>query len=84
MTERVAISSMTRCYEFTNELKKLGFTFSLDNFGSGYCSLKYIQTLPFDVIKIDGSFIKDIETNKQNRTIVKAVTDIAKSMAAGQ
>ncbi|MFK8027765.1 MAG: EAL domain-containing protein [Gammaproteobacteria bacterium] len=79
VTERVAISSLKRCYEFMSELKKLGFTFSLDDFGSGYCSFKYIQTLPFDVIKIDGSFIKDIETNKQNRTIVKAVTDIAKA-----
>jgi diguanylate cyclase (GGDEF)-like protein len=79
ITERVAISSMKRCFDFMTELKKLGFTFSLDDFGSGYCSFKYIQTLPFDVIKIDGSFIKDIETNKQNRTIVKAVTDIAKA-----
>jgi diguanylate cyclase (GGDEF)-like protein len=79
ITERVAISNMERCIEFMIELKKLGFTFSLDDFGSGYCSFKYIQTLPFDVIKIDGSFIKDIEDNKQNRTIVKAITDIAKA-----
>ena len=79
VTERVAISSMKRCYEFMSELKELGFTFSLDDFGSGYCSFKYIQTLPFDLIKIDGSFIKDIETNKQNRTVVKAITDIAKA-----
>jgi diguanylate cyclase (GGDEF)-like protein len=79
LTERVAISSMKRCFDFMTELKKLGFTFSLDDFGSGYCSFKYIQTLPFDVIKIDGSFIKDIETNNQNKTIVNAITDIAKA-----
>ena len=79
VTERVAISNMKRCYDFMQELKKVGFTFSLDDFGSGYCSFKYIQTLPFDVIKIDGSFIKDIETNKQNQAITKAVTDIAKA-----
>ncbi|MDW3094793.1 MAG: bifunctional diguanylate cyclase/phosphodiesterase [Gammaproteobacteria bacterium] len=77
VTERVAISNLKRCYDFMRELIQEGFTFSLDDFGSGYCSFKYIQTLPFDVIKIDGSFIKDIETNKQNQTITKAVTDIA-------
>ncbi len=78
VTERVAISNMKRCYDFMMKLRKAGFTFSLDDFGSGYCSFKYIQTLPFDVIKIDGSFIKDVDINEKNRTIVKAVTDIAK------
>lgn len=79
VTERVAISNMKRCYDFMINLKKAGFTFSLDDFGSGYCSFRYIQTLPFDVIKIDGSFIKDIDTNEQNKVIAKAVTDIAKA-----
>ena len=79
VTERVAISNLKRCYDFMMTLKKEGFSFSLDDFGSGYCSFKYIQTLPFDVIKIDGAFIKDIDTNQRNRTIVKAVNDIAKA-----
>ena len=79
VTERVAISNIKRCYDFMMKLKKEGFTFSLDDFGSGYSSFKYIQLLPFDVIKIDGAFIKDIDTNKQNQIIVKAVTDIAKA-----
>jgi len=79
ITERVAISNMKRCYDFMTELKKVGFTFSLDDFGSGYSSFKYIQVLPFDVIKIDGSFIRDIDKNKQNQIIAKAVTDIAKA-----
>ncbi len=79
ITERVAISNIKRCYDFMVALKKEGFTFSLDDFGTGYCSFKYIQTLPFDVIKIDGSFIKDIDTNEQNKIIAKAVTDIAKA-----
>ncbi len=79
VTERVAISNLKRCYDFMMTLKKIGFSFSLDDFGSGYCSFKYIQTLPFDVIKIDGAFIKDIDTNSRNYTIVKAVNDIAKA-----
>ena len=79
VTERVAISNIKRCYDFMTDLKKAGFTFSLDDFGSGYSSFKYIQMLPFDVIKIDGSFIKDININKQNQIIAKAVTDIAKA-----
>lgn len=79
ITERVAISNMKRCFDFMMKLKKAGFSFSLDDFGAGYCSFKYIQTLPFDVIKIDGSFIKDIDSNLHNRTITKAITDIARA-----
>ena len=77
ITERVAISNMRKCYEFMMKLRKVGFTFSLDDFGSGYCSFKYIKTLPFDIIKIDGSFIKDISNNKENYIIVKAIVDVA-------
>ena len=80
ITERVAISNMKKCYEFMMKLRKVGFTFSLDDFGSGYCSFKYVQALPFDIIKIDGSFIKDLATNKQNYVIVKAIADIAKGL----
>ena len=77
ITERVAISNLKKCYEFMMTLRKLGFTFSLDDFGSGYCSFKYIKSLPFDIIKIDGSFIKDIAENKENYIIVKAIVDVA-------
>jgi diguanylate cyclase (GGDEF)-like protein len=77
ITERVAISNMKKCYSFMMKLRKVGFTFSLDDFGSGYCSFKYIKSLPFDIIKIDGSFIKDINENKENYTIVKAIVDVA-------
>lgn len=79
VTERVDINNIKQCYDFMTELNKIGFTFSLDDFGTGYCSFKYMQTLPFDVIKIDGTFIKDITTNRQNRIIVKSVNDIAKA-----
>ena len=77
LKQKEQLKKWNRCQNFMTTLKQAGFTFSLDDFGSGYCSFKYIQTLPFDVIKIDGSFIKDIDTNKQNRTIAKAITDIA-------
>ena len=78
ITERVAISNMKRCYDFMSRLKKIGFTFALDDFGTGYCSFKYIKTLPFDIIKIDGSFIKNIDTDRSNFGIVKAISDITK------
>ena len=77
ITERVAISNLKKCYEFMMELRKVGFTFSLDDFGSGYCSFKYIKSLPFDIIKIDGSFINNISENKENYIIVKAIVDVA-------
>ena len=80
ITERVAISNMKRCYDFMSRLRKVGFSFALDDFGTGYCSFKYIKTLPFDVIKIDGSFIKSIDKDDSSLSIVKAISDITKSL----
>ena len=77
VTERIAISNIDRCLNFMNRLKKIGFTFSLDDFGTGYCSFNYIKELPFDMIKIDGSFIKNITSDKTSVAIVKAVAEIA-------
>lgn len=77
VTERIAISNIDRCLDFMNRLKKLGFTFSLDDFGTGYCSFNYIKSLPFDMVKIDGTFIKNITSDKTSIAIVKAVADIA-------
>ncbi|MFY2763643.1 bifunctional diguanylate cyclase/phosphodiesterase [Arenimonas sp. MALMAid1274] len=76
ITETAAVSSMTRAVEFMQRLRSAGCKFSLDDFGSGMASFGYLKNLPVDFIKIDGSFIRNIETDPVSYSIVRAVTDI--------
>ena len=76
ITETAAMSSMTRAVEFMQRLRSAGCKFSLDDFGSGMASFGYLKNLPVDFIKIDGSFIRNIETDPVSYSIVRAVTDI--------
>ncbi len=76
ITETAAVSSMARAVEFMQKLRAAGCKFSLDDFGSGMASFGYLKNLPVDYIKIDGSFIRNIETDPVSYSIVRAVTDI--------
>ena len=67
-------------YECLKALKALGVRISLDDFGSGYSSLSYVHRLPLDKIKIDRSFIKDIETRGSSRDIVKTIIDLCENL----
>ena len=76
ITETAAVSNMDRAVEFMQRLRAAGCKFSLDDFGSGMASFGYLKNLPVDFIKIDGSFIRNIETDPVSYSIVRAVTDI--------
>lgn len=76
ITETAAVSNMARAVEFMQKLRAAGCKFSLDDFGSGMASFGYLKNLPVDYIKIDGSFIRQIETDPVSYSIVRAVTDI--------
>ncbi|MEK4228553.1 sensor domain-containing protein [Solibacillus sp. FSL H8-0538] len=68
--------SMTNVHETSSilrHLKQLGVYVSVDDFGTGYSSLSYLKTYPIDIIKIDQSFIADIEKDKKNEAIIKAI-----------
>ena len=55
------------------KLKAMGIRISLDDFGMGYSSFKYLKSFPLDVIKIDRYFISDVATNSDSATIIKAI-----------
>ncbi len=76
ITETVAIGNVARVIRFMQRLRLRGVRFSLDDFGSGMASFGYLKTLPVDILKIDGSFIRDIESDPADYSIVRAVTDI--------
>ena len=80
VTESVVIENIDDISEKMEQLHRLGVGISLDDFGTGYSSLSYIQRLPFDTIKIDRSFIRDINTNSNDAAIVDAILAVSKSL----
>jgi diguanylate cyclase (GGDEF)-like protein/PAS domain S-box-containing protein len=77
ITEAVLIRDDDAALEVMHQLRALGVRIALDDFGTGYSSLSYLQRFPFDKIKIDRSFIKDIAGAGASSSIVQAVVNIA-------
>ncbi|MGJ8679217.1 putative bifunctional diguanylate cyclase/phosphodiesterase [Paraglaciecola sp.] len=76
ITEGVAIDNVELAIAKLKMLKEFGIDCMLDDFGSGYSSLSYLNKLPLQAVKIDRSFIKNIESSKYHQLIVNAVCDI--------
>jgi diguanylate cyclase (GGDEF)-like protein len=77
ITEAVLIRDDEVALEVLHQLRALGVRIALDDFGTGYSSLSYLQRFPFDKIKIDRSFVKDIASAVASSSIVEAVVNIA-------
>ena len=77
LTETILTDNIKTNIHKLNLLKKLGVKISLDDFGTGYSSLGYLQQFPFDNLKIDGCFIRNIEQNQVNAVITKTVIEMA-------
>ena len=73
VTEGVLIDDFSRAVSILRKLKSLGVKIAMDDFGSGYSSLSYLHSFPFDKIKIDRSFIGDLEYNHHAMAIVRAI-----------
>ena len=76
ITEGVLIEDFDRGLALLRRLKALGVGVSMDDFGSGYSSLSYLQAFPFDKIKIDRTFVMNLGRNPQSASIVRAVIDL--------
>ncbi len=77
ITESVAVSDLDRVVSFINSLKEIGCSFALDDFGKGVSSLTYLKSLPVDYLKIDGSFIRELNVNPSSKVMVEAINHIA-------
>ena len=80
VTESVMVTNLEKTIYNLSQLKNLGVHLSIDDFGTGYSSLSYLKKLPFDKLKIDYSFIKDITTDTETKTIVKTIIGMARDL----
>jgi diguanylate cyclase (GGDEF)-like protein/PAS domain S-box-containing protein len=80
ITESALIDEIDEAIAQCRSLKELGIKISLDDFGTGYSSLSYISRFPFDKIKIDQSFVRDITENPANAAIATAAIVMARSL----
>jgi EAL domain-containing protein (putative c-di-GMP-specific phosphodiesterase class I) len=77
ITESSAIGSFNVANEFISWLKSKKIGLALDDFGTGMASFEYLKNMPFDVVKIDGSFVKDMHVDPTDKAVIKYIQEIA-------
>lgn len=80
VTETEALNNFTDTRRFMSKLHEQGCSIALDDFGTGFSSFAYLMDLPFDLIKIDGMFIKDMHVNDIHFGMVDSIVKLAKMM----
>ena len=77
VTETSAVRDLSRAQALIARMRGLGCTFALDDFGTGFCSFNYLRGLDVDYFKIDGSFVRDLESSPLSMAVIRSITDIA-------
>ena len=77
ITENVMIQYPERCARVLRRLKSRGFQIAIDDFGSGYTSFRHMKSLTVDVVKIDGAFVTDVATNRENQMFIRTLLGLA-------
>ncbi len=80
MTESVLINDVELVISLLNQLKETGISLSLDDFGTGYSSMAYLKRLPINVLKIDQSFVRDLNQDEGSQNIVQAIIALAHAL----
>ncbi len=79
ITETSAVSNFMSAKTMITQLKEFGCRFALDDFGVGFSSFYYLKSLPVDYVKIDGSFVKQMDVNNEDRIFVKVLTEVSQA-----
>ena len=80
MTESLLVNNVDENIAVLRKLGQSGVRIAVDDFGTGYSSLSYLRQLPIDTLKIDRSFVRDIETDPEDRAIIQAIIAMAHSL----
>ncbi len=80
ITEAVLIEDPNKAQKVVHGVKSLGLGISLDDFGTGYSSLNYLRTLPIDTVKLDRSFVMNIDKNTQDKRLTRGIVSLAKGL----
>lgn len=79
ITETAAVLDSARTKDIMEEIRELGCCFSLDDFGVGFSSLYHLKQFPFDYVKIDGSFVRNLKEDMDDQVMVRALVEVAQS-----
>lgn len=79
LTETQVIDAIDSSIEFVSEIKKIGASFGIDDFGAGYTSFRNLKALDIDILKIDGSFVTGVSSSRENQLFVRTLLDLARN-----
>jgi EAL domain-containing protein (putative c-di-GMP-specific phosphodiesterase class I)/GGDEF domain-containing protein len=80
LTETAATQDAERTFALFRELRALGISLAIDDFGSGYSSLSYLKNLPFDKLKIDREFVVDVHLHKDSQAICRSLVELTRGL----
>ncbi len=79
LTETQVIDAIDASIEFVSEIKKIGCSFGIDDFGAGYTSFRNLKAMDIDILKIDGSFVTGVSSSRDNQLFVRTLLDLARN-----
>ncbi len=79
LTETQVIDAIDASIEFVQEIKRLGCSFGIDDFGAGYTSFRNLKAMDIDILKIDGSFVTGVSASRENQLFVRTLLDLARN-----
>lgn len=80
VTETAVLHNIEHSMRVLSDLKRMGFKISLDDFGTGYSSLNYLKNLPIDKVKLDRSFVENIDKNNKDQLLVQSIIELSHRM----